>query len=133
MGYSSRTPRGEVASVAAAQLRNIVSAAGYELVAVPVRGCLHLKSAATWLGGNTLLINREWTDAAVFAGFRLIDVDPAEPFAGNALRVRETLIHAGECPRTRKRLEAAGFRVRPVPASELAKAEGGVTCCSLIL
>ena len=31
------------------------------------------------------------------------------------------------------RLSAAGFDVRTVPAGELAKAEGGVTCCSLLL
>ena len=68
----------------------------------------------------------------LFAGLDLVEVDPAEPAAANALLIGETLVHAEHFPRTRERLAGRGFDVRPVPASELAKAEGGVTCCSLV-
>jgi hypothetical protein len=34
---------------------------------------------------------------------------------------------------TRRRLEAHGIPTVTVPAAELAKAEGGVTCCSIVL
>jgi dimethylargininase len=115
------------------QLAAIVTREGYAVCAMPVRGCLHLKSAATALEERTVLINRGWTDAVRFAGRRLIDIDPAEPFAANALAVGGALIHAAEFPRTRAILTGAGYTVRPVPASELAKAEGGVTCCSLLV
>lgn len=128
--YVGETPRTNASGIA--QLREIVAAAGYEVRAVPVHGCLHLKSAVSWLDRDTLLINRAWTDASMFEGFRLIDVDPAEPFAGNALRVKEAIIYPKEFPKTRERLRKAGFPVRPLEASELAKAEGGVTCCSVI-
>ena len=128
--YVGETPRTNAAGIA--QLRKIVAGAGYEVRAVPVHGCLHLKSAVSSLDPKTLLINRDWTEASAFGGFRLIDVDPGEPFAGNALRVNQAIIHPAEFPATGDRLRHAGFRVRPVPASELAKAEGGVTCCSLI-
>jgi dimethylargininase len=60
-------------------------------------------------------------------------VDPSEPFGGNALRVGRTVIYPSSFPRTRSALEARGIAVRTVDASELAKAEAGVTCCSLIL
>jgi len=43
------------------------------------------------------------------------------------------VIHPAHFPRTRARLEAEGLRVAPVAMSELAKAEAGVTCCSLIV
>lgn len=128
--YVGTTPRSNADGIA--QLAALVGPAGYAVYAAPVRGCLHLKSAVTSLGENTLLINPAWTDAAVFEKYRLIEVHPTEPFAGNALRIGGTVIHAQEFPRTRERLRQAGFRVRPVEASELAKAEGGVTCCSLI-
>jgi len=128
--YVGETERTNVAGIA--QLRDIVAPAGYQVRAVPVHGCLHLKTAVTALGPEVLLINRAWTDATIFEGFQLIDIDPGEPFAGNSLLVDGSVIHAKEFPRTGSRLEAAGFRVRPVVASELAKAEGGVTCCSLI-
>ena len=115
------------------QLAAIVTRRGYAVCAVPVHGCLHLKSAVTALDERTALINREWTEVARFAGRRLVDIDPVEPFAANTLAVGDALIHAAEFPRTGAILAGAGFTVRPVPASELAKAEGGVTCCSLIV
>jgi len=116
-----------------AQLATIVTPRGYAVCAVPVHGCLHLKSAATALDEMTVLINRDWIEVPRFAGRRLVDIDPAEPFAANTLALGGALIHAAEFPATRAILAGNGHTVRPVPASELAKAEGGVTCCSLIV
>lgn len=114
------------------RLRAILAAYGYEVVAVPVSGCLHLKSAVTFLGRNTLLANRAWFDAEPFAGFDWINVDPAEPHSANALAVGETLIFPASFPRTRSRIEAKGFHVTPLDISELQKAEAGLTCSSLL-
>ncbi|HVA58328.1 MAG: hypothetical protein WBQ26_10265 [Gemmatimonadaceae bacterium] len=106
---------------------------GYTVEPVPVHGCLHLKSAVTSLTDTTLLINRAWTHAQAFRGFDLLDVHPFEPYAANVLRIGEALIYPAEFPRTLERIERRGLLAHTVPASELAKAEGGVTCCSLIL
>jgi len=100
---------------------------------VPVAGCLHLKSAVTEVSPGALLINRAWVDPAAFGGLQLIDVDPAEPHAANALRVGEAVIYPAAFPRTLRRLEARGLAVHPIDVSELAKAEGAVTCCSLMV
>ena len=43
------------------------------------------------------------------------------------------MIHPLQHVRTRARLEAAGLTVVTVPQVELAKAESGVTCCSLLV
>jgi len=115
-----------------AQLRAIAAPFGYTVHPVTITGCLHLKSAATLVRGDMLLVNPSWLDLAPFGELRTLAIDPAEPFAANALRVGERVIHAEEFPRTRERLEHEGIAVRAVPASELAKAEGGVTCCSLV-
>jgi dimethylargininase len=48
------------------------------------------------------------------------------------VRVGDTVLFAAAFPRTGERISAAGFDVQPVDASELAKAEGALTCCSLI-
>ncbi len=114
------------------QLRAILCPYGYTVEAVPVYGCLHLKSAVTAIGDRTLLVNRAWTRAETFRDYDLIDVHPFEPFAANLLRVGDALIYAAEFPRTLERIERRGLRPSTVPASELAKAEGGVTCCSLV-
>ena len=115
------------------QLGAIVGSQGYTVEAVPFQGCLHLKSAATLVADDLALINPEWVDAERFQPLRTIDVDPSEPYAANALLIDGTVVYPAEHVRTRKRLEAAGLTVHPVPAGELAKAEGGVTCCSLLL
>jgi dimethylargininase len=96
---------------------------------IEVRGALHLKSAVTQIGENTVLINRDWVSG--FDDYEQIEVHPDEPFAANALRVGDALIYSQSFPRTLERLR--NYDVRTVDASELAKAEGGVTCCSVIL
>lgn len=114
------------------QLAGILAPHEYEVVAVPVTGCLHLKSAVTCLGRDTLLANRAWFDPASFSGCDWIDVDPAEPHSANALALGNTVIFPASFPRTRARIEARGFHVTPLDISELQKAESGLTCSSLI-
>lgn len=114
------------------QLRAIVQPHGYEVIAVPVTGCLHLKSAVTHLGGNVLLANRGWFDVKPFSGFEWVDVDPSEPHAGNALALNGTVLFPASFPKTRARIEARGFRVVSLDIAELQKAESGLTCSSLI-
>jgi dimethylargininase len=114
------------------QLAAILAPHRYEVIRVPVTGCLHLKSAVTRLGRDTLLANRAWFDAAPFSGYDWIDVDPAEPHAANALALLNTVIFPASFPRTRTRIEARGFHVTPIDISELQKAESGLTCSSLI-
>lgn len=114
------------------QLRTIVQLHGYEVIAVPVTGCLHLKSAVTYLGNNVLLANRAWFDTNPFAEFEWVDVDPDEAHAGNALALNGTVLFPASFPKTRAGIEARGFRVRSLDIAELQKAESGLTCSSLI-
>ena len=114
------------------QLGEILAPNNYKVVGVTVTGCLHLKSAVTYLGRNTLLANRPWFDATPFAGYDWIDVAPEEPHAANALALADTVIFPASFPRTRAKIEAAGFHVTPIDISELQKAESGLTCSSLL-
>jgi len=114
------------------QLIDLVSPYEYEVVSVQVDGCLHLKSAVTRVGEETLLINRSWVDAKSFQCKGFIEVDPGEPYAANALLVGGELIYPAIFPKTCRRLEDRGYPVKVVDVSELQKAEGAVTCCSLI-
>lgn len=115
-----------------AQLGGLLGPFGYEVHAVPTRGCLHLKSAVTQVAGDTLLIQPDWVDAGEFSGFRLVLVDPEEPHAANALRIDQGLIYPANFPRTAQRLADAGIAPTLVDVSELQKAEGATTCCSLV-
>ena len=129
--YVGRTSRSNAEGIR--QLARHVAPFGYAVCPVEVTRALHLKSAVTEVAELTLLINRAWLQPEAFPGMDLIAVDPAEPFGGNALRVGGTVVYPSSFPRTRSALESRGIAVRAVDASELAKAEGGVTCCSLIL
>ncbi len=114
------------------QLLDLVSPYEYEVIKVQVDGCLHLKSAVTQVGEETLLINRSWVDANSFQGKGFIEVDLGEPYAANALLVGGELVYPAIFPKTCRRLEERGYPVKVVDVSELQKAEGAVTCCSLI-
>jgi dimethylargininase len=114
------------------QLAVIAEHYGYDLTAIPVAGCLHLKSAVTYLGKNTLLGNRAWFDWKRLEGFEWIDVDSSEPHAGNALAIGDTVIFPASFPRTKERIEAKGFKVLSLDIAELQKAESGLTCSSLL-
>jgi len=127
LGSSARTNRAGID-----QLNRILAQAGYTVRVVPVHGCLHLKSAVTAVAPDTVLMNREWVPAEAFAGLSLVDIDPQEPYAANALALADVVLYPTAFPRTRERLEGHGLRVQPVDVDELQKAEGGVTCCSLI-
>jgi len=127
-GMSSRTN-----SCGIRQLADFLRPYSYAIVPVPVSACLHLKSAVTRVAADSLLINRHWVHPDAFPrAMRRIDVDPEEPFAANALWIDDRVIYPAAFPRTMERLRAAGIDVAPIDVSEIAKAEGGVTCCSLV-
>ncbi len=128
--YVGRSLRTDEAGIRA--LRAIVSAYGYEVVPVTVKGCLHLKTAVTALDDTTILANPDWCDLGPLSALETLRVAPSEPFAANVLRVRGTLVVAAGFPRTCERLARLGHDVRAVELGELLKAEAGVTCESLI-
>ncbi|MGH9556381.1 MAG: dimethylarginine dimethylaminohydrolase family protein, partial [Terriglobales bacterium] len=127
VGNTSRSNREGIA-----QLARLVAPHGYSVVPVEVTGCLHLKTAVTEVAPNTLLINPRMVDRRVFGTVEFVEVDPAEPHAGNALLLEQTVIYPAAHEKTLRRLEARGIKVAALDVSEVLKAEGGVTCCSLV-
>lgn len=128
VGMSTRTN-----SAAASQMAQSLEPHGYNVREVAVHGCLHLKSAVTTLSDDVLLVNPAWIEPSIFAGFTIVEVDPGEPAAANALALDDRIVFPSSFPRTADRLERRGLRVQRIDATEVAKAEGAVTCCSLIL
>ncbi len=128
VGLSSRsTP------AAVEQLRALLGRFGYEVTGVPVRSALHLKTGVSQVAEATLLINPAMVSREHFSGCAFVEIDPSEPNSANALLVGDTTIFPAAYPRTRERLGRLGRPIVTVEADELARAEGGVTCCSLIV
>jgi dimethylargininase len=128
VGQSSRTSAAGIASLA-----GIVTHYGYEVRPVPVRGCLHLKTACTALPDGRLLLNPAWIDAAALADYEQIAVPDEEPWAANVALVRSSVLLHSAHAQTASMIDGLGFNVRPIDLSEFAKAEGGVTCLSLLI
>lgn len=114
------------------QLRSIVADYEYTVKMVETTKCLHLKSAVSVVSPGTLLINPDWISKSAFADYELVDVASEESHAANALPVAGSLIYSSSYPRTAEKLTACGIDVVPVDVSEVQKAEGAVTCCSLV-
>jgi dimethylargininase len=128
--YVGRTGRTDESGIAA--LATAVSPRGYRVMPVEVAGCLHLKSACTALDEETILFNPAWVDATAFEAACAIEVSAEEPGAANAVRVGANVLLQSGCPRTLERVVRAGFEARALDVGELAKAEGSLTCLSLL-
>lgn len=128
VGFSTRSNLSAVE-----QLQQQLSKFGYFVSGVELHGCLHLKSAVTRIDRSTLLINPAWVDPCQFEDYRLLEADSGEPYAANILMIGGRGIYADNFPRTEAKLKRHSVDLMTVDVSELAKAEGAVTCCSLIL
>lgn len=115
------------------QLNELLNEDGYTVTGVQMHDCLHLKSAVTRVDDDTLLINKNWVDTHHFEQYELIEIDPSEPHAANCLPIGDSIIYPTSFPKTSAKLTARGCKIVSVEVDELAKAEGAVTCCSLIL
>jgi dimethylargininase len=128
VGMSSRSNH-----AGASELAELAKPLGYELEAVTVDSCLHLKSAVTAIDSGTLLINPKWVNPDLFEGFRHVEVHPDEPDGANCVDLGSTVLYGDAYPKTKLRIQAAGFDVSAIAMGELAKAEGAATCCSLLV
>jgi dimethylargininase len=128
--YVGLSPRTNASGADA--LRRLAAPHGYEVLTVEPRGCLHLKTGCSGLDEETVLVNPDWVDAAVFRGREIVPVDASEPWAANVLSVGGSVCVSAAFPRTAEMLSARGYEVRAVEVSEFAKAEGGMTCMSLL-
>jgi len=128
--YVGESPRTNSEGIAA--LRETLAPFGYSVTGVPVRQCLHLKTACSALPDGRFLVNAEWIDASPLPAERLVSVPADEPWAGDVLVIGNQIILAEAFPQTADLLSGLGFETIPVAVSEFAKVEGGVTCLSLV-
>jgi dimethylargininase len=114
------------------QFAAAVEAHGYDVIPITPSGCLHLKSAVTYVGDETVLVNPEWIAVDAFSRWQCVPVAADEPYAANALLAGGIVHLAASAPLTRRKLEALGFATVAIDTSEFEKAEAALTCLSLI-
>lgn len=123
VGASSRTNAEGIR-----QLRRIAGDLGYRTVAVPVRGALHLKTAATALPDGTVVANPDAFDGPLPFP-RVLRAE--EPLGASVLPLDAgTVAVSAAAPKTAAAIRRLGYEVVELDVSEFEKAEGGLTCLS---
>ncbi len=125
VGQSQRTH-----AEAVAVLQSLTSK---QVVPVRVKQGLHLKTSVSILRKNLLVINPSHVETKPFREFEWIEVDKKEAYAANCLAVGENVILPAGFPKLEQRIQEHDFSTLPVEMGEFQKADGGVTCLSLLI
>ena len=104
-----------------------------KMVCIPVIKGLHLKSAVSYLGNNILLISPERVETSVFKNFKWIEVEERDSYAANCLALGNRVIMPAGFQKVNEKIRQYGFETIELEMSEFEKADGGVTCLSLII
>jgi dimethylargininase len=129
VGRSARTNEQGVAC-----LRDVLGPRGYAVVGVPMPpSVLHLKSVCSPLGDDTVLVADDTLPVGTFGGARVLQVPKEEAHAANAVTFAKRALVAADGVRTAALLAREGFHVVPVDTSEMRKADGALTCLSVIV
>ena len=113
-------------------LKALQSLTSKRIVPIQVKEGLHLKTSVSYLGKNLLVINSSHIEADPFREFEWIEVEEEEAYAANCLTVGENVILPAGFPKLEQRIRKHGFSTLAVEMSEFQKADGGVTCLSLL-
>ncbi|GAB7232309.1 dimethylarginine dimethylaminohydrolase family protein [Facklamia hominis] len=126
VGESARTNKEGIK-----QLREILESYGKEVIEVPLKEVLHLKTGVNYIEDNNLLISGEFITNPVFDKFNKIVVDPDEAYAANCIWVNGTVIVPEGFPKVEAAVRHLGYEVLVVDTSEYRKIDGGLSCLSL--
>jgi dimethylargininase len=127
IGLSKRTD----APGAAALARHLETLGRTARIVETPRGVLHFKTAVSLLDETTLFMTPAMAASGAFTGFDVVPTPPGEDAAANALRVNDTVLVGAHFPRTIELLAKRGYSVVPLPVSEIAKLDAGLSCMSL--
>ena len=112
--------------------RRLVEPYGYVVTPVVVKGGLHLTTGCGIVNDETVLLNPRWLDASAFKNLRQLHVSEEEPWAANTIRVDDAVCLEASAPRTVELVEPYAGRISTLDISEFRKAEGSLSCLSLI-
>lgn len=128
IGISLRTNREAID-----QFSEILKPFGYHVMGIKVTKCLHLKTAVASIEDNLLLINPAWIDPEIFPGYHCEYVHSDEPYGANIMRKENWALCSVAFKHSLVWLENRGYDVISIDQSEMAKAEAGLTCCSVTI
>jgi dimethylargininase len=129
IGISARTN-----AAGASQLTDILGRHGYTASTVDIRNhakLLHLKSGMAYLGDKRCVIAADFPKVDALDDYTLLEVDAAEAYAANCIRINDEILLPLGYPRITSRLRDLGYTVRALDVSEFRKMDGGLSCLSI--
>ncbi len=104
----------------------------YSIVPVHVSGSLHLTTACSVIDDETVILNSRWVDASPFEGMRVLHVAEDEPWAANTMRVAGAVCVEAGATQTADLIHRHHADIEVLNISEFRKAEGSLSCLSII-
>lgn len=126
IGLSERTNQS-----GADQLLNILAKYGHTGSTVALDNILHLKSGASYLENNNLLLTSRFIDRPEFQKYNLIRIEDDEEYAANSLWINGKVLVPKGFPKTKWKIEQAAYKTIEIDVSEFRKLDGGLSCLSL--
>lgn len=102
------------------------------VVPVEVTFGLHLKTAATYLGKNILVLDSSSLKTNALGGFKWIETGESDRYASNCLAIGNTVLVAAGSKNVANKIREEGFKTTELDMSEFEKANGGPTCLSIV-
>ena len=124
VGISSRTNLEAVNALARFTKKTVIP--------IEVTFGLHLKSAATYLGKNVLVLNSASIRTSSLRKFEWIETDEPDNYAANCLAIGNTVLMSAGTKSLANKIRAKGFKTIELNISEFKKADGGLTCLSIL-
>jgi dimethylargininase len=127
--YVGRSARTNEAGIA--RLADVFEPRGFRVVPIDLApDVLHLKCVCAPLGDDRITLVEGMPGLGALA---VIEIPAAESYAANVLAIGSRVLVADGFPRTAEALARAGFDVVPLATTEFRKADGALTCLSILL
>ena len=102
------------------------------VIPVKVTFGLHLKTVVTYLGKNILVLDSPSLQTNVLGEFKWIETGESDCYAANCLAIEDTVLISAGSKNLAKKIREEGFKTIELDVSEFEKADGGLTCLSII-
>jgi dimethylargininase len=129
--FVGRSARTNAAGIA--RLADVFEPRGLRVVAIDLpANVLHLKCVCAPLGDDRITLADGSIAADAFGDLHVVRIPADESYAANVLAIGDRVLVAGGFPRTHEALTRAGLRIVPLAMTEFRKADGALTCLSIV-
>ena len=124
VGISDRTNRDAIDALAKFTQKPVIP--------VEVFSGLHLKTSVSYLGNNILVLDPSSIDISPLRGFKWIEIGKPNRYSSNCLAIGDTVLLSKRSDELANKIRQERYKTIQLDISEFEKADGGLTCMSII-